>query len=475
MNHFNLNLIPRLVLWASLAGGISAGGGSLTGCSLQGKESRRDGNHNWEVSLGGNPSRPSDGSSSSAVPVGTEQVPEGGATSGGGYVYGYQSNPWFLGNVKTVRYCVDIDEGNFGPTRAQVEASIIRAIEMWKVAFANESIFPKLEVQPADILKLGTQDFQLAGCDESGIDLRFQLGKLSPEQRKILVNPGKFVASAVQTAYDEEQMRGRGFIYVGAEKGDLRPEADDLAEEFLRHHDQAVLDLILVHELGHVFGVPHQHNTNFPMGENVCELLVTNKFRAVLDFYDRASGDGRHAGFREMFRALMGDFFAVTSKRAEMSMSESGIRVQLGINLDQTKENSAVVVVEGNKVTIESWFEYESSDPVKYSKVRDLTRFTMKGTGTGFMDAVYMRVPKAQKIMTILRDDPDLPGTGTGSFISLPVLMTVQQTLAGELEVIDTGKKIPISIKTKPVWLDGGTLDMLEIIAVVDGKPVEIR
>jgi hypothetical protein len=41
--------------------------------------------------------------------------------------------------------------------------------------------------------------------------------------------------------------------------------------------------------------------------------------------------------------------------------------------------------------------------------------------------------------------------------------------------VIDTGKKIPISIKTKPVWLDGGTLDMLEIIAVVDGKPVEIR
>lgn len=424
-----------------------------------------------------------DGSPVIGEPAASPNKPAGTITSSGGYVYGYQQNPWFLGNVKSVNYCIDMDEANFGPKREEANASIQRAVGLWKIAFSAPGIYPTLEVEPADALKIGQQDFNLVSCESGTVDIRFQFGKLTDSQRATLVKPTKYVASAVQTEYDEEQLRGKGFIYVAAEKGSLRPEADDLAEDFLSHHDHIVLDMTLVHELGHVFGVPHQMGTAFPMGESFCEQLVTTKFRSILDLFiildpEEASYVG-YSNYRELLHIQMRDLFRVNGS-GQVSLSESELRVVLGINLDLSKESEAILTAKQWSLSMVSWFDNpptNPTNPTKHTKVRELVEFKLTMPGSLFREAIFMRLPKGQKVFRF--KDPDdfgtgLPGTSTGSFIELPLVQTVQNEISGEMTVLDTGKVIPVSLKTRPTWLGGGIHDSLQVQLVIDGRIIEL-
>ena len=422
-----------------------------------------------------------DGSPVIGEPAASPNKPAGTITSSGGYVYGYQQNPWFLGNVKSVNYCIDMDEANFGPKREEANASIQRAVGLWKIAFSAPGIYPTLEVEPADALKIGQQDFNLVSCESGTVDIRFQFGKLTDSQRATLVKPTKYVASAVQTEYDEDQLRGKGFIYVAAEKGSLRPEADDLAEDFLSHHDHVVLDMTLVHELGHVFGVPHQMGTAFPMGESFCEQLVTSKIRSLLDLFiildpEKASYVG-YSNYRELLQIQMRDLFRVNGS-GQVSLSESELRVVLGINLDLSKESEAILTATpGSSLSMVSWFDNPPTNPTKHTKVRELVKFKETSTGMHSSEAIFMRLPKGQKVLRF--KDPDdfgtgLPGTSNGSFIELPLLQTVQHEMRGEMTVLDTGKVIPVSLKTRPIWLGGGIHDSLQVQLVIDGRIIEL-
>ena len=373
-----------------------------------------------------------------------------------------------------------MDEANFGPKREEANASIQRAVGLWKIAFSAPGIYPTLEVEPADALKIGQQDFNLVSCESETVDIRFQFGKLTDSQRATLVKPTKYVASAVQTEYDEEQLRGKGFIYVAAEKGSLRPEADDLAEDFLSHHDHVVLDMTLVHELGHVFGVPHQMGTEFPMGESFCELLVTTKSRSLLDLFisldpEEASYVG-YSNYRELLQIQMRNLFAVNGS-GQVSLSEGQLRVELGINLDLSKESEAILTATPGSLSMVSWFDNPPSNPTKHTKVRELVKFKQISTGVDWRDAIYMRLPKGQKVLR-LKDHDDfgsgLPGTSNGSFIELPLLQTEQREMRGEMTVLDTGKVIPVSLKTRPIWLGGGINDSLKVQLVIDGRIIEL-
>ena len=445
----------------------------LTACSANARFERLP-DHKRDNSSG-------DGSPIIGEPAAPSNQREGTITSSGGYVYGYQSNPWFLGNVKSVNYCIDLDEENFGPSREEANKSIQRAVGLWKTAFSAPGIFPILEVEPSDALKIGQQDFKLVSCDAETVDIRFQFGKLTDSQRATLVKPTKYVASAVQTEYNEEQLRGKGFIYVASEKGDLRPEADDLAEDFLSHHEHVVLDAILVHELGHVFAVPHKSGSEFPMGESACEMLVTSKFRSVLDFFSNldpaeAAYHG-YSNYRELLQIQMRDLFAVNGSGL-LSLSESQLRVTLGINLDLSKESEAILTATQSSQSLVSWFENDSTSPTKHSRVRELVKFKMTSNGTSYSDAIHMRLPKGQKVLRLKNPDDfgwSLPGTSNGSFIELPLLQTKQDTMSGDMTVLDTGKVISFSLKTLPLWLGGGLGDTLRGQMLIDGKIVELR
>ena len=46
--------------------------------------------------------------------------------------------------------------------------------------------------------------------------------------------------------------------------------------------------------------------------------------------------------------------------------------------------------------------------------------------------------------------------------------------MSGEMMVLDSGKVIPFSLKTLPLWLGGGDKDTLMGQMVIDGKIIEL-
>lgn len=79
---------------------------------------------------------------------------------------------------------------------------------------------------------------------------------------------------SVRTRYDDVNLRGGGFIYVSADSGPLA-----YSNEFLRHGawhlgKGGLLFKVLVHELGHVFGLPHM-NESIVMHERFPERVLS--------------------------------------------------------------------------------------------------------------------------------------------------------------------------------------------------------
>lgn len=189
----------------------------------------------------------------------------GGWVSGGGEFITDQHNPWFLENTKTVKYCVDIDEKNFGLSRIEVEAAVLDAINYWKSQLAKVESWTKVKNFS---LKLGTQDYMKTTCNDSP-DIKFQFGVLSSEQIAKIPEARKYVGFAIRTEYDPVNMKGAGFIYIAPEKGPLSLEfkSTDNKTPWSGPNGTYRLQTVLVHELGHTFGIPHNRDV-FVMRED---------------------------------------------------------------------------------------------------------------------------------------------------------------------------------------------------------------
>src|SRR5688500_4281523 len=61
----------------------------------------------------------------------------GHAQGNGGLMRRDLSNPWFLENTTSVRYCIDIDTQHFGVSIDQASREIRAVIDDWKDAFAR--------------------------------------------------------------------------------------------------------------------------------------------------------------------------------------------------------------------------------------------------------------------------------------------------------------------------------------------------
>jgi hypothetical protein len=420
-----------------------------------------------EPGAAGRPDSPSTGSSPTDGPGDGSGAPrqqaDGSITSGGGYVYGFQANPWFIGNTATVRYCVDMDESNFGTSREAAEKAIEDAISDWKDVL-KKADFSHHNEEPLGTLVLGTQDFVKVNCAADDVDLRFQLGTLTSEQRLKLGNPVKFVASAVQISYDEENMRGAGFIYVAPEHGSLRPEADDLAEGVWSSIEGAILEAVLLHELGHVFGLPHEANS--VMAATACEDFVTNKtkksFESLKPFLPRWGGS-----YRSFLRlALMSEFKQTTGERY---ISLQDLERYFGIKVSESSEaNSAVIVLENNQLTI--YPQHTSSEP-PYLSTRGsaVSRFELIRNGMRSDDSFSeIRIPRKQKIMKIPEDafyDASYVG---GSYRSLDLLRKSEIYVAGYVMDLAGSKKTWTGANLKSGSAIGGW--DLSVEVVVDGR-----
>ena len=98
---------------------------------------------------------------------------------------------------------------------------------------------------------------------DAAIDLTFQFGygTLDEKQREFLLDLRKYIGIAVRTDYDEVNLKGKGFVYISSDRGSSRFDADTVGSgsPFVDSPWQydGLLYRVLVHEMGHVFGLPH--------------------------------------------------------------------------------------------------------------------------------------------------------------------------------------------------------------------------
>lgn len=174
-------------------------------------------------------------------------------SSGGGGMFKDANNPWFVQNTGTVHYCISIDGNQASLNEEQVDKAFRNAVAYWKREFSYTNF------AVADI-KISTQTFVRKACSSSpneSIDLVVQVGYLTDEQKKEIKSHANYASLAVRTDYDSANLRARGFIYVAPEKSLTTMHGYELTENPWSGQNHILLYWTLVHEMGHVFGLPH--------------------------------------------------------------------------------------------------------------------------------------------------------------------------------------------------------------------------
>lgn len=195
----------------------------------------------------------------------------GGWNSGGGHYLNDRLNPWFLTNIKEVKYCIDLDTAHFGVGEERALVSIREAIAFWKREFPRLS----LDGEMPGVLKVATQQFvKIDECEVA--DLRFQMGVLGERQkREDLPNYKQFAAATIRESYDRKIMKGKGYVYVSPETGPLKLNGDPIPNRWSIDNSKR-LTFMLIHELGHVFGLTYTESLHgrLVMDPDIANILL---------------------------------------------------------------------------------------------------------------------------------------------------------------------------------------------------------
>lgn len=196
--------------------------------------------------------------------------------SGGGEVMRDKQNPWFLKNTTTVDVCLVWDQRYFHPVDRDFDGLKTRfeeSVGYWKREFAKSYV-----VGSARTTAVATQDFRVVSMEVVGnglvpsprceaADLKVQFGYLSQEQidffNEKLGGVQQYLASTVRTSYDPVNLKGRGFIYLKPDSGPLSQQAPGIVPNPWGLGEGTLINYALLHELGHLFGVPHKSLESF--------------------------------------------------------------------------------------------------------------------------------------------------------------------------------------------------------------------
>lgn len=176
----------------------------------------------------------------------------GNSSGGGGAVVRDGDNPWFVQNTRNVTYCINRDPNHFHLDNPTIDRKIQAAVQYWRTEFSH-ALEPLVGGSRVEI---ATQEFQKVDCTQNP-DLTFEMGILSEAQKESCDDPKKYIGLTIRSDYDTKSLRGRGYIYIAPDSGPLKPNAPELVDDPWSRHDGGLLYRVLVHELGHVFGLRH--------------------------------------------------------------------------------------------------------------------------------------------------------------------------------------------------------------------------
>jgi hypothetical protein len=200
------------------------------------------------------------------------QAAGNGWVSSGGEELKSRNNPWFIKNTRAIQICLDLDGAGFSLSRELSTRLVASSFDYWKHEFARRD--PSLGI--------ATQDIQISSEACTGnedIEFRMGYGSLKSDERQYLSETSaslrSYVGVAVRKSYDPENLRGRGMILIASDKGAQRFQAERGSPEQFWSNEGLLLRT-LIHELGHVFGLPHEiHGL---MGERYPEECI-RRFR----------------------------------------------------------------------------------------------------------------------------------------------------------------------------------------------------
>ncbi len=200
---------------------------------------------------------------------------DGGGVSSGADLIKDGINPWWLQNTKEVKYCLEVEPG-FSVTQVKLQSIVEKAFSYWKIQFKVQEELPSQSTP-----LIATQNFVL-NCENADLHFKFGLGTILPDEKTYLPEPDKTVGLAVRSSYDKVNLRGKGFIYLASDKASKRGLGVVNGVENPWKYDGLVF-WMLVHELGHVFGIPHI--ASFPtsgiaglMSHNFADILLSKDF-----------------------------------------------------------------------------------------------------------------------------------------------------------------------------------------------------
>lgn len=289
--------------------------------------------------------------------------------SGGGELFTDADNPWFLQNTSYIHYCIQIDEVNFGQDRRIVNDKIHASFAYWKNEFSSERLPPTIGFPRVPVL-LATQTLVEVSCQDEH-DLTFQFGVLSDEQARFLVYPEKVVAKSVRTTYDPKSLKGKGFVYVSPEKGQYALKGPGphgaLMPHRWRHAMGRNLEMVLVHEWGHIFGIRHIESMELDMN------MMAESFPAEIISWPigyMIAPDSEIPWFfareKDLFISTFRDEFSGHSKTAEFLGLPDGMTGLLELRASDDHSRLDLVIIPqqgGSSRLIGSFFGRKEGDP----------------------------------------------------------------------------------------------------------------
>ncbi|MBI4404240.1 MAG: hypothetical protein HY537_08770 [Deltaproteobacteria bacterium] len=205
--------------------------------------------------------------------------------SSGGENFKDANNPWWVKNTASINYCIQVDEHTISTSSEIISDVVSYAFKYWKEEFARKTSLFKDSFQLLEQwndIGVGTQSINKIACNgNEDVRLQFGYGTLTDDQKKYLRDPPHYVGVAVRTHYDTVNLRGKGFVFIGSDKGANRFAPSTQAEG--SWSKDIILYLAVLHELGHVFGIPHVGSRYSLMGAQILELFTSQMMAPYLE------------------------------------------------------------------------------------------------------------------------------------------------------------------------------------------------
>lgn len=205
----------------------------------------------------------------------------GGWVSSGGELFKDAKNPWFVRNTKDVNYCVAVDTDSVSASTEDIYAVVAEGFQYWRTQFATRTLGTTGDFVVA------TQNFTRVDCAlKPELTLQFGYATLSAQQIAYLQRPEKYIGVTVRTDYDLQQLKGKGFIYFSSDIGPHIYDDDKGALIPKAWSHKKILQYAVLHELGHVFGLPH-------MGAGLMSEVFLNQIlnKQLVEKYEQAPID----------------------------------------------------------------------------------------------------------------------------------------------------------------------------------------